>query len=72
MGRHIAEQFELSFMEKEHQDDIIKVDDGVIFEGTRAEFRQKHFDNANNRELLDWARQHGYRVTVNNVRLRWN
>lgn len=52
-------------MEKEQPDDLILVDDGEIFIGTRAEFSKLFFDASDNRELEDWGAAKGYSIQVN-------
>jgi len=52
-------------MEKEYPDDLIEVDGGEVFSGTREQFSKLFFDASDNRELLDWADNKGYEVTVN-------
>ena len=39
----------------ENAEDIIIVENGDIFEGTRDQFRDCFFDNANDAEIKDWC-----------------
>lgn len=49
----------------ELQTDIIIVDNGDMFEGTRAQFRDCFFDNASNEEIIDWCNQNKWSLTIN-------
>ena len=51
----------------ENAEDIIIVEKGDIFEGTRDQFRDCFFDNANDAEIKDWCASyvsHYVKITV--------
>lgn len=53
----------------EKQTDIIRIESGYMFEGTRELFRNCYFDNATNEEILSWCKQSNMTFEVNNTLL---
>lgn len=51
----------------EQNTDHIVVDDGVIFDGTRDQFRNCFFDNANDMQIIDWCEQNSFSLVINDV-----
>jgi hypothetical protein len=51
-------------------DDLIVIDDGdnIIFNGTREDFRNQHFDG-NDDEIIDWCFDQGYRLTIDGKKI---
>lgn len=49
----------------ETDDDTILVADGDMFEGTRLQFRNCFFDNANNGVIIDWCAENGWKLSIN-------
>ncbi len=49
--------------------DIILVDNGDIFEGSRAQFRDCFFDNASNEEIIDWCNASLWSLTINGKKI---
>ena len=52
--------------ENELDSDIIIVDNGVMFEGTREQFKDCFFSNATNSEITDWCFDNGLALKINN------
>ena len=50
---------------QETANDIILVENGDMFEGTRDQFRNSFFDNASDNEIKDWCQTYGYSLTIN-------
>lgn len=53
----------------ESEDDIIIVDNGDIFEGTREQFRDCFFDNADDDEIADWCYDNDWSLVINGDKL---
>ena len=51
----------------EKDDDHILVDNGVMFDGTREQFADCFFSNANNDEIIDWCKQNKFTLSINNL-----
>lgn len=49
--------------------DTILVDNGEVFEGSRAQFRDCFFDNASNEEIIDWCNANLWSLTINDKRI---
>jgi len=44
----------------EREIDHILIENGDVFDGTREQFRNCFFDNANDTEIIDWCRTLGF------------
>lgn len=55
---------------QESNTDTIKINDGVIFDGTRDQFADCFFTNANNEEILSWCEENNFSFSVNDNWLR--
>ena len=45
---------------EEKDSDLIIVENGNLFEGTRSQFRDCFFDNANNGQIIAWCIEQHY------------
>lgn len=57
---------------EENPNDIILIDNGEFFEGTRDQFRDCYFDNATNDQIVHWCNEQllkGISVCVNGIKL---
>lgn len=45
--------------------DWIVVENGDIFEGTREQFMNCFFSNANDEEIKDWCFDYGWKLKIN-------
>ena len=48
--------------------DKILVNDGGVFEGTREQFKDCFFSNADDVEIYDWAEDMGFTVEIEYVK----
>lgn len=55
---------------QESNNDIIKINNGEIFDGTRDQFADCFFTNANNEEILNWCEKNNFSFSVNDIWLR--
>lgn len=53
----------------ETPDDRILVEDGEMFEGTRDMFRDCFFDNAHDDQIIDWCKQLGFSLVINDKKI---
>ena len=51
--------------ELDNQEDHILVENGEMFDGTRSQFRDCFFDNANDYEIISWCEQHKWSLKIN-------
>jgi hypothetical protein len=49
--------------------DWIIVENGDLFEGTREEFMDCFFSNADDETIKDWCFDHGYKLEINRVKI---
>ena len=54
-------------MAVESKDDRILIDNGDMFDGTRDQFRDCFFDNANDEQIIGWSKSMGCSVVINGV-----
>jgi len=45
--------------------DLVSVDNGEIFEGTRDEFANCFFDNSTNEQIADWCYSNDWKLVIN-------
>lgn len=50
---------------EEDEEDIIVVENGDMFEGTRRSFRDSFFDNADNYQITDWCKTNVWSLSIN-------
>lgn len=49
----------------EDDEDRILVENGDMFDGTRDQFKDNYFTNANNAEIKDWCFENGWSLSIN-------
>ncbi len=54
-------------MALELQNDRILVDNGDMFEGSRDQFRDCFFDNADNENIIGWCKDNGWKLEINGI-----
>lgn len=47
--------------------DYIEVDGGSVFSGTRDQFRNCFFENANDNEIENWCQENGWSLIINDI-----
>ena len=53
----------------EYSECCIKVEEGYIFLGTRDQFRDCFFDNANDQEIISWCIAENYSLNINGIQI---
>jgi hypothetical protein len=48
----------------ENESDIIILDDGLTFEGTRSDFRNCFFDNAQNDVIIEYCKKENIKLEI--------
>jgi hypothetical protein len=49
----------------ENEDDLIVVDNGDLFWGTREQFRDAFFSNATDDQIIGWCKNQGLSLIIN-------
>lgn len=53
----------------EKSTDLILVDNGDMFDGTRDQFRDCFFDNADNFQIIDWCESNNFSLEINGEKI---
>jgi hypothetical protein len=53
----------------ETEQDIILVENGDIFDGSRMQFRDAFFDNASDTEITVWCSKHDWKLSINGKKI---
>ena len=50
-------------------DSWILVDNGDMFEGTREQFMDCYFSNADDYQITEWCRENEWSLTIDNIKI---
>ena len=53
----------------ETSDDLILVNKGKVFDGTRLQFSAKYMPNPTNDELIHWCVENGFSLSINKTKI---
>lgn len=74
--QHPESLFDLRYMGEEKEEDVILVyadpnmsEDSNMFDGTRTQFANCFFSNADNYQIFDWCKKEKYTLTINGKRI---